>query len=107
MYLRNICLNIVYLNTVFEITTYYMVSRAGLKFFSSIFNMFQTPQLLRIGDDTGQHISRVKKYIDDIQIDHLSEKIRIYIGSLETNYALNNGLVKMNKKKSIATKREL
>ena len=71
-----------YINTVFEINN--MTSRAGLENgFSSIFNMFQTPQLYRIGDDAGQHVCRVKKYIDDMKIDNQSEKIRIFIGSLE------------------------
>ena len=45
--------------------------------------MFQTPQLYRISDDAGQHVCRVKKYIDDIKIDDQSEEIRIFIGSLE------------------------
>ena len=45
--------------------------------------MFQTPQLYRIGDDAGQHVCRVKKYIDDIKIDDQSEKIKTFIGSLE------------------------
>ena len=45
--------------------------------------MFQTSQLYRIGDDAGQHVCRVKKYIDDMKIDDQSEKIRIFIGSLE------------------------
>ena len=41
--------------------------------------MFQTPQLYRISDDAGQHVGRVKKYIDDMKTDDQSEKIRILI----------------------------
>ena len=72
-----------YINTILEIKTYNMASRAGLEFFSSIFKMFQTPQLYRISDDAGQHFCRVKKYIDEMKIDDQSEKIRILIGSLD------------------------
>ena len=55
--------------------------------------MFQTPQLYRIGDDADQHVGRVKKSIDDMKINDKkindkkindkSEKIRIFIESLE------------------------
>ena len=45
--------------------------------------MFQTSQLYRIGEVYGQLVGRVKKYIDDRKFDDQSEKIRIFIWSLE------------------------
>ena len=61
-----------------------MVSRADLgNFLSTLFNMFQAPQLFHIGDDAAQHMDKIQKYLIDIKVENNQERIRIFFNSLE------------------------